>query len=82
MTSDRSISSNLNDIPPVPDALITALEKRFPDTCPDLTDSEREIFFKAGAVSVIKLLKRANEMKRTKTSPMEMTVDVRPIQSI
>ncbi len=50
-------SSDYNDIPPIPLGLIKALEERFPTKCPDLSDSERVIFYYAGQVAMIQWLK-------------------------
>lgn len=37
---------------PIPAALLQELDERFPDRSPDLTWTEREVWFKAGQASV------------------------------
>jgi hypothetical protein len=39
--------------PYVPEALVDWLDARFPDRCPDPSDSDRAIWMKAGALSVV-----------------------------
>jgi len=43
--------------PPVSRALLEALEQLFPDRAPGRTDTEADIRYKAGAVSVIRFLR-------------------------
>jgi hypothetical protein len=43
--------------PAVPLALLTELERLWPSRPPQLKDSEREVWFKAGARSVVDFLK-------------------------
>ena len=44
------------DLPYIPDDLLSELDKRFPNCCPSLTATDREIWFSAGARSVIDYL--------------------------
>jgi hypothetical protein len=44
--------------PAVPPRLLAALDERFPNRTPDLSDSDRQVWFKAGARSVVDFLKR------------------------
>ena len=44
--------------PNIDERLIAALDEQFPDQCPDLSLSEKEVWFKSGQASVIKWLKR------------------------
>lgn len=43
--------------PPISEALIKALEQRFPNQCPNLTTSEREVWSQVGAAGVVTFLK-------------------------
>lgn len=52
------------DLPHVPDDLLVALDARFPDKCPDITEPERMIWFKAGQRNVITIL--ADQARRQK----------------
>tara|TARA_Y100000296_G_scaffold67261_1_gene79803 strand:+ start:248 stop:427 length:180 start_codon:yes stop_codon:yes gene_type:complete len=45
----------------IPPGLIKDLEELFPNKCPDLKDTDREVWFKSGQASVIEFLKM--EMK-------------------
>lgn len=60
------------DLPHIPDDLLAALEARFPDRCPDITDPERMIWFKAGQRSVIAIL--ADQARRQKETDALMDV--------
>jgi len=44
-------------LPPIDPQLIEALEKLFPNISPNLLDTEREVWYKAGASSVVTFLK-------------------------
>jgi hypothetical protein len=43
--------------PPVPDVLLRELEVRIPEKCPELSFTDREIWFYAGQRAVVRLLK-------------------------
>lgn len=43
--------------PLIPPSLFSELDRLFPEACPDLKDSDREVWFKAGERSVIRFLK-------------------------
>lgn len=43
--------------PAISKRLLDALDERFPSRPPDLTDSERQVWYKAGARSVVEFLK-------------------------
>ena len=43
--------------PSIPKELLEVLEKRFPDVAPDLAESNDQIRYKSGQVSVIRLLR-------------------------
>ena len=43
-------------MPPIPKALLEDLERRFPERCPSLKDSDREVWFKAGQRNVVAFL--------------------------
>lgn len=43
--------------PSIPKELLEVLEKRFPDVASDLADSNDQIRYKSGQVSVIRLLR-------------------------
>ena len=44
------------ELPPLDRGLVADLDERFPDKCPDLDMSDREIWFQAGQRSVIDFL--------------------------
>lgn len=48
------------DLPPVSQELIEALEKRVPARCPGLGWSDRKIWFYAGMREMVEILKREN----------------------
>ena len=48
----------LEPIPDVPLPLLKELERLFPDACPRLTESDRQIWFNAGRRSVVNLLRK------------------------
>lgn len=47
----------------IPEALLEELEKRFPDQCPSIEDSERMIWLKAGRVDVLRFLRKQYELQ-------------------
>ena len=47
--------------PPISKALVTALEERCPEKCPELTMTEKEIWFYAGQRQIVRLIKKAYE---------------------
>lgn len=49
------------DLPFIPDDLLSTLNIKYPERCPDINDSERQVWFKAGQRSVIHML---NDQKR------------------
>ena len=55
-------------LPHIDPKLVEALEKLFPHICPNLLDSEREIWYKAGASSVVSFL--AEVLRRQSESIM------------
>lgn len=44
-------------LPTISSELIEALESIYIDRCPGINESEREIFFHAGAVSVVRMIR-------------------------
>lgn len=44
-------------LPSIDPDLVESLSQRFPDRCPDITLSDREIWFQAGQRSVVNFLK-------------------------
>jgi hypothetical protein len=42
--------------PPIDERLVAALAAQFPDQAPDLDQTEKEVWFKAGQVSVLRWL--------------------------
>lgn len=50
-----------DSLPPISKALVDALEERCPDKCPELTMSEKEIWFYAGQRQMVRLIKKAYE---------------------
>lgn len=65
MPQNNTIPSDLSDLPPVPPALITALEKRYPNRCPQIEDSERLIWMNAGKAELVAWLRSVVD-RRTK----------------
>lgn len=47
--------------PVIPKALIEYLERLYPDRTPDLTDSDRMVWYNAGRVSVVRKLRAEYE---------------------
>ena len=50
-----------DSFPPISKALVDALEERCPEKCPELTMTEKEIWFYAGQRQIVRLLKKAYE---------------------
>ena len=57
-------------IPPISERLVAALATKFPDQAPDLDSSEKEVWFKAGQVSVVRWL--ASKLEEQENGPFEM----------
>jgi hypothetical protein len=55
-------------LPHIDPKLVEALEKLFPNICPNLLDTEREVWYKAGASSVVTFL--AEVLRRQSESIM------------
>jgi hypothetical protein len=51
----------MSQIPVIEQSLISYLDRLYPDVSPEISMSEREIFFRRGAVDVIRTLKRIHE---------------------
>lgn len=47
--------------PPVPEVLVHTLERLFPNKCPELNASNRQVWYDAGAVSVVSFLRHCFE---------------------
>ena len=45
-------------MPLISEAMIKRLEQLYPAKCPDLTNSEKDVWFKSGQVSVIRFLRQ------------------------
>lgn len=45
-------------LPPIDDRLVAELAQQFPDRAPSLDLSEKEVWFRAGQVSVVRWLER------------------------
>lgn len=45
------------DWPPIDEALLKKLEEVFPEKCPDITASDREIWVYVGSRSVVRMLR-------------------------
>ncbi len=52
--------------PQVTEALLLKLEKIWPDRCPEITQADREIWWKSGQVSVVRYLRVEHERQRNK----------------
>lgn len=50
-----------DSFPPISKALVDALEERCPEKCPELTMTEKEIWFYAGQRQIVRLVKKAYE---------------------
>lgn len=48
-----------DSFPPISKALMAELERRCPEKCPDLTMSDREIWFYAGQRQMVRLIAEA-----------------------
>lgn len=48
----------MDKFPVIEQSLIDYLDRMYPDVSPELNFSEREIFFRRGAVDVVRTLKR------------------------
>ncbi|MRN66397.1 hypothetical protein [Brucella sp. 10RB9213] len=46
-----------DQFPPIPEALVTELEKRFPPFYPSLAQNERELWMKGGEGRIIQFLR-------------------------
>ena len=65
VTIKREPDSPTEDtFPPFSEALIIYLERIYPNCCPLIHMSEREIFYKAGAVSVVQTLRAEYEKQK------------------
>lgn len=56
MESDR--------VPYISDDLLEYLQRVFPDKCPDLTATDRKVWYDAGAVSVVRHIAKLHEEQR------------------
>ena len=45
-------------LPVLSESLVVRLEMLFPDKCPDLTEEQKDVWFKSGQVSVIRFLRQ------------------------
>lgn len=50
-----------DSLPSISKALVKALEDRCPEKCPELSMSEKEIWFYAGQRQIVRLIKKAYE---------------------
>lgn len=48
-------------VPPLSEELVKDLQERFPNRWPQLAETDREIWFKAGQRSVVEFLSKAHE---------------------
>lgn len=48
----------MEDLPPIPKKLIDTLEELIPERCPNLSLSDREIWFYAGKRELVRILKQ------------------------
>ena len=55
----------------IDERFVAALDEQFPDQCPDLSLSEKEVWFKSGQASVIKWLKRRLEEQENDVYQLE-----------
>ena len=59
--------------PNVDERLIVHLQQQFPDKCPDLDLSEKEVWFKAGQASVARWLQRRYEEQQADVHLLEVS---------
>jgi hypothetical protein len=52
-----SIYNNEDKFPPVPEVLLKELESRIPEKCPELSFTDREVWFYAGQRALVRLLR-------------------------
>ena len=57
--------------PPIDERLVAALAAQFPDQAPDLDQTEKEVWFKAGQVSVLRWLTSVLEEQQEGVFEME-----------
>lgn len=53
----------MDQLPVVPQELLEALDRRFPERCPEPEWSDREIWIRAGERRVVRFLKRVFEQQ-------------------
>lgn len=53
----------MDKLPVIPQDLLEALDKQFPDRCPEPSWSEREIWMRVGERRVVRFLKRIFEQQ-------------------
>jgi hypothetical protein len=55
------MSIDNESFPAISKALVDSLEERCPEKCPELTMTEKEIWFYAGQRQIVRLVKKAYE---------------------
>jgi hypothetical protein len=68
------MSDNEIVLPALSKSLIEKLDKLFPDKCPLLTDSDRDVWFKVGQRSVI------NYLQQTYDDQLEQNIVTKQVQ--
>lgn len=53
-----------DQFPPVTEALVQALEQRFPDRAPNIDTSDREVWARVGEVRVVRFLRSQLEQQK------------------
>lgn len=53
-----------DQFPTVPEALVKALERRFPDRAPNMDAPEREVWASVGTVRVVRFLRQQLEQQK------------------
>ena len=56
-------------IPPISERLVAVLATKFPDQAPDLDCPEKEVWYRAGQVSVVRWL--ASKLEEQQNGPFE-----------
>lgn len=51
----------MEQFPAIPEDLLKALAERFPDRCPEMSATDREVWASVGAQQVVRFLKRTFE---------------------
>ena len=71
----------MSQIPAIPQELIDWLDEMFPDKCPSLSDSDRQVWFKAGSRYVVDFLKSKRKEFEENRFTEEMRINVSSVNT-